>query len=150
MFRIVCSMLLVLVSLNAKASTLSVNVFTADDAPVVLNRVVPLGMEITIYQVDAVEKVDKQLNTRIAAEVSRPAYRGMAAPEAHKKAFSALLNSPEWDDYYRRYGDASEAIEKAIRYRISKLPAYVFENEFVVYGVASFEEALSIYRRKVK
>ncbi len=41
-----------------------------------------------------------------------------------------------------------EAIEYAIRFRIKKLPAIVFNDKSVVYGVTSLQEAIRIFNNK--
>jgi integrating conjugative element protein (TIGR03757 family) len=150
MIRSAITAALLLVSLNGFASTLTAHIFKSDDASVQLDQRVPPGMEITVYHLDAMQKADALLGRRLNEETRKPEYRGMTPLNASTKAFSKVLNSNEWEAFNRLYMESSEPIEKAIRYRIKKLPAIVFDNEFIVYGVSSFREALAIYKKRAR
>ena len=150
MNRFLIATAILLVSLPVSASALSVHVFKADDAPVYMEKRVPAGMEITVYSLDAMKKADAELGRILNTETKKAEYRGMTAKNRYTRAFNKLLNSSEWNKHLKRYKEASEPVEKALRYGVKKLPAYVFDNEYIVYGVPSFREALTIYQRKIK
>lgn len=87
-----------------------------------------------IYDVDAVE--------RIAADLSAdlPPREEEAAAIARAR-FAALTEAD-----LRAIEASARALELVSRYRLTKVPAIVFDGRAIVYGVPDVEAALRIYR----
>tara|TARA_R110002167_G_scaffold204404_11_gene408603 strand:+ start:18869 stop:19321 length:453 start_codon:yes stop_codon:yes gene_type:complete len=139
-------LLFCLVSLNSWGAPLSILVFKSEAAPAYVGKIAPPGTEITVYDMDAKARADRRLNLRVS-EIVQSHYKHLPAKDGYTRAFSDLLNSAEWYDFNQALQVATEPVDKAMRHRIKKLPAYVFDHEYIIYGVPSLQKAMALYER---
>lgn len=64
--------------------------------------------------------------------------------EAYKQVMS-VINSPKWADYEKRFKDAQMPILRAWELGVTKYPAIVINDKFVVYGTTNVDVALTDY-----
>lgn len=141
-------LLLVLGCQSAWASAISsIRVFHTNAVPVREDIDIPANTVVHVYNMDttnnATAKLNEMVNARLGKNVGPSNFH-----EANRRAFSELQNSPDWHSLYEQMTLGGEAIEFAIRFRIQKLPAIVFNDRLVIYGVTSLQEAVSILRRR--
>lgn len=137
-----------LVSQVAYAESIrSIRVFQNDANIVANDAPVPRGATLLVFNMDDKERAEAKLTAIIRERVKRYDKR-MKVSDAYQKAFSELQNSPEWQSVYQELVDSGAAEEKAVRFSITKVPAVVFNDRDVVYGVRSLAEAIRIYQRK--
>ena len=145
--RLLC-VLLVLGCQSVLANPISnIRVFHSDDVPVREDLKLPPSMVVHVYNMDtknnATAKLNEMVKAKLGSNVGPSNYR-----DANQQAFSEVLNGPHWRSLYNEMEAGGEAIEYAIRFRIKKLPAIVFNDKSVVYGVTSLQEAIRIFNNK--
>tara|TARA_R110001583_G_scaffold88182_3_gene228992 strand:+ start:8216 stop:8662 length:447 start_codon:yes stop_codon:yes gene_type:complete len=137
---------LLLVSQNLLAGT--VHIFTNDAHPVVIDVRLPRDVIFPIRNLDEMNRAEARLNTAVKRLAEQE--RSGTTPERYEKAFNRLLNSPEWTAHDAAFGAGSKPIIEAIQMRVQKLPAIVFDEKYVVYGVTSLAQAVRLYQREVQ
>ena len=88
----------------------------------------------TVHYVDSIERVTKALS------VGLPPSTQQAATLA-KERFAALSSADRQD-----IAAGARALDLAARYRLTKVPAIVFDQRAVVYGVPDVDAARATYR----
>jgi len=92
------------------------------------------GLEITVYEIDGITSVERDLSHNLPAE-----------PKQSKQI--ALHRIQDLDEQTReRMQSVATALAKAMQYGVERYPAVVFDGEAVVYGVTDLTVALEHYR----
>lgn len=137
---------LLLVSQNLLAGT--VHIFTNDAHPIVLDVSLPGDVIFPIKNLDEMNRAEANLNKSVKRLVEQE--RSGSISERYERAFKRLLNSPEWTTHNAAFGAGSKPLIEAIQMRVQKLPAIVFDEKYVVYGVTSLREAVVLYQRGIQ
>lgn len=95
----------------------------------------PPGFTVRIYALDAPEQLESQL----------PAFTGRDA-EARARRWAERHARP----LARRVRAAHQGRLKALDYGVVKVPAVVFDGEYVVYGATDLGRAARLYRHAVE
>jgi integrating conjugative element protein (TIGR03757 family) len=93
----------------------------------------------TIYRMDAMEQLRRQLNARLPKGGEQPARAWLLANQATIKRVFA-----------QPAGDLANALNRARYYRIERLPAIVINGRSVVYGVTGVADAIARYQAHVQ
>ena len=96
---------------------------------------------------DAKEHSEKKLTELVKSKVAESGKKE-SPKDAYMSAFSEIQNGPQWPALYQEIVASAEPEEKAVRYGIKKLPAVLFNDISIVYGVTSLKEAIQIYKNK--
>lgn len=125
----------------------SIRVFQ-NDAVQVQNdaRLLP-GVILLVHNMDAKEHSEKKLTELVKSKVAESGKKE-SPKDAYMSAFSEIQNGPQWPALYQEIVASAEPEEKAVRYGIKKLPAVLFNDISIVYGVTSLKEAIQIYKNK--
>lgn len=92
------------------------------------------GIQLERFNLDAVDALEARWSNGLPAteNAAKQAFEQRLALVG-KKAFSAELIK------------AYRGLTTAIRYKIDRYPAIIFDDQFIVYGVTDLEQALRIY-----
>ena len=93
-----------------------------------------VGAANTVYVVDALHNATERLSAGLP---NTPA-------EAQKQAEARLKALTEQDK--EAFHQASTSVIRAAEYKITKVPAIVFDGKGVIYGIADVEQARIMYR----
>ena len=107
-----------------------VKVFTDSDIPVI-----NVG-EAQVIQLDQPDKLNRQLSAGLPGNIDQA-----------EQAVLARLNSPEGQALQKQLLDAHMGVVEAWRLGVTKLPAVVVDEKFVVYGQPDVREALASSNR---
>ena len=139
--------LLLVSPINHAAEIKNIEIFYNDTNPVVLDAAVGRNKRISVFNMDLKNNATARLNRLLQQRVS--SVQNISDPViTYSEAFDAVLNGKNWDGIYEELEQGSRAIEFAIRYKIKKIPAIVFNESAVIYGVTSVNEAIRIYKTK--
>lgn len=145
-----CSALLSLVSANCIADRVTkITVFQTDDTWVtndlsIANRQIP----IEVYSLDSIKKAERSIDREVQKRIPVVALHGKTPLEKFQIGFQDLLNSPAWADINTQMAEGGDAIEYVSRYKVKKVPAIVFNDRSIVYGVRSLSQAMTIFNRQ--
>lgn len=141
------SIVLSLVSFRVYADAIeTIKIFHNDEVKVTGSSLfVSNTVAIEIFNLDGLENTNRALNELVKSRVG--AVTAQTAKEKYQSAFSDVLNGPEWPGIYQQFSEGGRSIEFALRYQIKKLPAIVFNERDIVYGVTSLDQAVQIYRQ---
>lgn len=142
----ICAGLLLVSSSVLAEGIQSIRIFHNDAIGVVQDVRVPEGVVLYIHNLDAMEHSEKKLTAVVKNKVNSQEKKG-AAKEAYMQAFSDVLNSDAWGNLYPEIVASTEPQEKAVRYGIKKIPAILFNEKSIIYGVTSMKEAIQIYNQ---
>ena len=143
------SLLVSLITGNAQAlePIHSLRIFQTQETFVLDDVSLPPGLPVEVYELDAsqraTEELNRQVRSRLQEDLNLQTYE-----DAHRRAFSDLLNSPDWGGVYQQIEVGSRAIQAAVRLQIKKIPAVVFNDQKVVYGQRSLKAALEVYNKE--
>ena len=144
---VVVAMLVSLVSLSLQVSAEeTIRVFYNDANPVRFDVELPAHISVYGYNMDALEKSEDKMTKLITGRVgfsNRSTLEKRFAGE-----FSKFMNSDEFPAFYKELEQGAMNIGNAMRFQIKKLPAIVFNNESVIYGVRSLSQAITIFADK--
>jgi hypothetical protein len=149
MFKLLISTLLFLVSATCFADRVEkIVVFQTDDTVVardlsIVNKHIP----VEVYSIDALKKAEKAIDREVQKRIPVVASNGKTPLEKFQIGFSDLLNSKDWGPINVQMEDAGDAIEFVARYKVKKIPAIVFNDKSIVYGVRSLSEAMRIFNQ---
>jgi integrating conjugative element protein (TIGR03757 family) len=91
------------------------------------------GSEITVYEIDGIQSVERDLSLNLSAD-----------PQQSKQ--SALQRIQDLDDQARvRMQRSAIGLAMAMQYGIDRYPAIVFDGQAVVYGITDLQAALAHY-----
>ena len=141
------SMALLLVSSVSHAGTInSISIFHTNTVTVVQDISLDANQHIEVFNMDTKNNATARLNKLIKQRLS-PHKISDNYVAAYSKAFYEVLNGDNWDVIYNGLEQGGKAIEFAIRYKVKKTPAIVFNDNSVIYGVTSLKEAIQIYHQ---
>lgn len=123
-----------------------VRIFQNDATLVRLDTHFEDGVPITVHNMDDRVRAKKRLNDMVSKRVGT-VRKKEHVEDAYRQAFSEILNGPEWTALKADIQTSLIPVSNAMKYRIKKLPAIVFNDGSVVYGVQSLKEAAQIYER---
>jgi integrating conjugative element protein (TIGR03757 family) len=146
--KLVTSILLTL-TLPVKAAVSEIKIFQNDANPVKSDFRLPPNIRFEVYNMDDVKRAQDKL-TRLVRQRVSPSAAKVNVEEAHRDAFFELMNSPEWKTIHAEIGASTAGAENALRYDVKKLPAVIFNDRFVLYGVNSLGEAMRFYNQHEK
>lgn len=147
MNKLILTLFICLVSNIVSADKVaSITIFQEKSSPVVtdlgyINKHIP----IAVYSVDAMDLMEKEIDHKIKERLS--SFKGDTPMELYTNAFFDLLNSSEWPEIANGLEIGAEAVELSIRYKIKKLPAIVFNDREMIYGVRSLKQAMMIFNQ---
>lgn len=121
-----------------------VRIFQNDATAVRLDMRFEEGVLITVHNMDDRVRTKHRLNELVSKRVGT-VRKKEHVEDAYRQAFSEILNGPEWDALKADIQTSLIPVSSAMKYRIKKLPAIVFNNSAVVYGVQSLREATTFY-----
>lgn len=144
----IISIALLLVSSVSHAGIInSITVFHTNTVTVIQDIPLKANQHIEVFNMDTKNNATLRLNKLIRQRLpSQNATNDYAI--AYSKAFDEVLNSENWASVYDGLEKGSKAIEFAIRYKVKKTPAIVFNHSSIIYGVTSLKEAIQIYKQK--
>ncbi|MCE8005296.1 TIGR03757 family integrating conjugative element protein [Halomonas sp. MCCC 1A11081] len=85
-----------------------------------------------VIELDAPARLDAELSEGLPADLS-----------AAEAVMRDRMQSPEWNDAIRRYGELHVGVARAWMLRVEKVPAVVVDGEFVVYGQPDVSAAVA-------
>ncbi|MCK0513236.1 TIGR03757 family integrating conjugative element protein [Aromatoleum buckelii] len=88
----------------------------------------------TVYHVDGIERINATLSAGLPSDPAQ-------AEAVAKRRFEALTAADR-----QAIGASAQGLTAAMQYRLTKVPAIVFDGVAVVYGVENVDQALAIYR----
>lgn len=91
---------------------------------------------VSIYRIDGLAMLEEELNINLPSNEAQ-AYRYMIEKEAEIKK-----------KYQSRINNAASGLTLAIQYKLNRLPAVVFNQRFVIYGVNDLEQAAMIFQKR--
>ena len=116
-----------------------IEVFTSANYPLVdtevnRNRDDGQGLNLTVYAIDGIESLERELSLNLPAD----------AQQSKSVALQRLrnLDAPT----RARIQSAATGLSKALQYGVTRYPAIVFDGEAVVYGLTDLSGALEQYR----
>lgn len=129
------------------AEVFSIRIFQNDAIRVQQDIRLPSGVIVHVHNMDAKEHSEKKLTEMVKSKVGS-GVKKEALKDAYMQAFSEVQNGPQWQSIYQDIVASAEPEEKAVRFGIKKLPAIMFNDKSIVYGVTSLNEAVRIYENK--
>jgi len=124
-----------------------VMIFHNDANPVRIDTRLDANIIVDINNLDDKNRIKASLNKQVK-ELVRGRVTAETALEDYQQAFSKYQNSEKWPKMYSDMEKMGEHIVKLSRYKIEKIPAILFNEKSIVYGVSSLKEAIRIYRHK--
>jgi hypothetical protein len=150
MFRLLFSALLCLVSATCFADRVTkIAVFQTEDT--IVARDLPLvnkHIPVEVYGLDAIKKAEKAIDREVQKRIPVVARHGKTPLEKFQIGFYDLLNSPDWAPINAAMEEGGDAIEHVARYKVKKVPAIVFNDKSIVYGVRSLSQAMKIFNQQ--
>jgi len=125
----------------------SIRIFYSDSIKVINDEMVPEGVLVYLHNMDSMEHSEKKMTGILKNKVDSKKSKS-SLKDAYSQAFSEVLNSPSWDAHYQDIVASTEAQEKAVRFGIEKIPAILFNDKSIVYGVSSLKEAIHTFNNK--
>lgn len=149
MRKIFIASILCLVSMHSLADRVStITVFHSDKAPVLNDlSVLDKSIPIQVYKVDALNTANKMISDGVYKRVPKYPRGDKTALENFQEGFSQLLNSEDWAAINAQMEKGAESAEYIARYKIKKVPAIIFNDKDIVYGVRSMAEAMKLFNR---
>ncbi len=101
------------------------------------------------HNIDEKNNATAQINRTVKQIVESKNYRNsnMDIKEIYQSGFNELINNEAaWLPIYKSLEEGGKTLSLMISFNIKKVPAFVFNEKDIVYGVNSIEQALSIYR----
>lgn len=139
---------MLLVSSMTQAEVIdSIKIFHTNTDPVIQDVSFNSTPYIDVFNMDTKDNATAKLNKLVKQKITSTVTADNHVL-VYKKAFDEMLNSADWNEIYKGLELGSKAIEYAIRYKVKKTPAIVFNDSTVIYGVTSLGEAVSIYNAK--
>lgn len=112
----------------------SILVFTNDRSGVANNISLPASTRYERINLDDLDRIDKELSKGLSPD-----------PKKARQQFNEMMNRPKWPSIVKSLEAAAFKTAKAARFNIQKIPAIVFNDRDVVYGIGDLREALTIY-----
>ena len=127
---------MLLSSLFARASSLphKVEVFYDSDIKGV-EEVVIEGVDLKYFMLDKGDKLTSSLDDILPTDLKSAA-----------KFMNEYSNSPEGKTKIRAIVDGYQGVGRAYGVGVKKLPAIVFDEEYVVYGTTNVKDALKLWK----
>ena len=136
---------LLLVSQNGIADSIErIRVFHNNVYPVQFDLRLSEKIVVNVHNMDSKKQSVLELNQLVKDRV-RTNMALKNSQDEFSRAFSHLQNGDEWPKIYAKLEEGGVAVEKAVRYKIKKIPAIVFNDNSVVYGVTSMSQAISLF-----
>lgn len=138
---------LYLVSLSCMADRVTkITVFQTDDTFVQRdlsfdNKHIP----VEVFSLDSLKKAEKAIDREVQKRIPVLSQPGQTPLEKFQIGFSDLINSPDWKPINQTMEEGGDAIEYVARYKIKKVPAIVFNDSSIVYGVRSLSQAMRVF-----
>ncbi|NMG30163.1 TIGR03757 family integrating conjugative element protein [Aromatoleum evansii] len=88
----------------------------------------------TVYHVDGMERINATLSAGLPSDP-------VQAEAVARRRFEALTDTDR-----QAIGASARGLTAAMNYRLTKVPAIVFDGAAVVYGVENVDQARAIYR----
>ncbi|EIF42865.1 hypothetical protein DOK_11811 [gamma proteobacterium BDW918] len=126
----------------------SITIFTNDANPIRYDEQREDFVVFPVNNMDMAKHAKRALNERVQVLVQKQAPGPV--DQRYKAAFYEFLNSDQWPSMNTELEKANSVIFKAVQMRVEKIPAIVFDEKYVVYGVTSLAEAFAIYDRGVR
>ncbi len=114
----------------------SITVFSNDKYFINKNVKFPMSTTYKVINIDKLGHIDKRISKYLPPNEAEA-----------KKAFSILLNSKQWPAIASEIKSAAFDIAKAAQYSLKKVPAIIFNEKEVIYGVTDIHEALILYTK---
>ena len=112
-----------------------IEVFTSAKLPIVKPAGSNLqGSEITVYEIDGIQSVERDLSLNLPVE-----------PQQSKQISSQRIQNLDEQTRSRMQASAT-ALTRAMQYGVNRYPAIVFDGQAVVYGVTDLEAAFAHYQ----
>lgn len=125
----------------------SIKVFVTDDAPVSIENDLIDSFSIRVFNLDDLERAESKLTSIVRSKVPSEIKPG-DAQLVYQDAFSEVLNGPEWTSISNELKKSTEPQEMAMRLRITKVPAVILNDKFIIYGVDELVVAIRIFQRR--
>ena len=125
----------------------SIRIFQTNNQFVLPDARLPTSVTVRVYEVDTHKRASAEITRQVRARLSDDIKPGNHET-ANRKAFSDLLNSPDWMPIYQQIEAGGQAIDAAVRFQIEKVPAIVFNDRQVVYGQRSLQAAIEVYNKE--
>jgi integrating conjugative element protein (TIGR03757 family) len=136
-----------LLSQWAFSSDLSVKVFITDKTPFQMDADENSEISLKIFNLDELTRAENRLTQLLKSKIPEDV-KPQQVQRAYQSAFSDLLNSPEWNKVNQELMRSTEPQEMAMRLRIKKVPAVVFNEKYIVYGISSLKQAMDILNQR--
>ncbi|WP_162846528.1 TIGR03757 family integrating conjugative element protein [Corticibacter populi] len=92
--------------------------------------------QLQIFRVDDVQLIEEEINVGVPASE--------AAAMAHLQRQEAAIRRK----YQARIQQASTGMSRAIAYRLSRIPAVVINQKFVLYGITDIDAAADLFQQR--
>jgi integrating conjugative element protein (TIGR03757 family) len=122
----------------------SLKIFVTDSSPVIFPPKEEISIGFRVFNLDELERSENKLTLEVRKRITSNITPG-TAQKAYEAAFSELLNSPDWKPIYRSLQRSTEPQEMAMRLGITKVPAIVLDDKYIIYGVADYLAALDLF-----
>lgn len=131
-------------NVNANNDLISIVVVTSNDYPIVLSNadrdyLARHNINIKILNVDAVSNFESTLSENLPSDES-----------AARAAFQHYINKIGYDTFQKQLAAAYEAQIFSTRYGIKQIPAFVFNEETVLYGANDVVTAIGQYSSSIE
>ncbi len=103
---------------------------------------------VLTYNIDAKNNATQAINRWVNQWLQKqPQWPPNTAIESrYREGFSALINNQtQWLPIYKTLEQGGQTLSKVLHYKIKKVPAFVFNERAIVYGVNSLTDALTKY-----
>ena len=150
MKRLLLSLTICLVSFPAFADRVAkITVFQTSDTSVEHdlsfdNRHIP----VDVYRLDALSMAEQAIDREVKKRIPVVSRSTDTPLEKFQMGFSDLINSPDWQPIFESMEQGGDAIEYVARYKIKKVPAIVFNDTSIVYGVRSLSQAMQVFNER--
>lgn len=122
-----------------------ITVFYADDVPIINDINNEYGTFLRIHNMSTNINAIKRINGLVGDQVRGKVINSGNVEDIYLEAFSKVQNGPEWHDLYGQFEKGGLAIERAIKIGITKLPAIVINDRYVIYGEPSIRNSIDIF-----
>ncbi len=102
---------------------------------------------VIVFNLDAKDAINDTLTNKIHERVKKN-HPGEVTnmTEVYREEFQEFMATSEWSGIQEAYRVAGSGLAKAAKLNVEKIPAIVFNNQHVIYGVTSLKEAINIYK----
>lgn len=138
------SILFLLTGNDCLANKHSLKIFVTDSSPVNFPTKEEISIGFRVFNLDELERSENKLTQEVRKRITSEISPGNAQ-KAYETAFSELLNSPDWKPIYRSLQRSTEPQEMAMRLGIKKVPAFVLDDKYIIYGVEDYLAALDLF-----